>query len=70
LKIAILYVANDSLKRRLKKLGLRRSTDEDQLDEAVSFIEHELKNAGKMLGYRMLHVKCRRKGFQIFAPTI
>jgi hypothetical protein len=65
-----LHISERTLKRRLHNLKLyRRKHFSDDLLVAM-FIEDQLQAAGKMHGYRWMHLKCRQNGLTVTQDTV
>ena len=52
-------------RRILRKLGLRRFTDENIILHVAIFIEKQLQGSGKLRGYRWMQNKCVQDGLSV-----
>lgn len=54
-----------TLKRKLRILGLNRKKKFSSLTDIVVFLEKELSTAGRMCGYRWMHLRCIQEGLVV-----
>ena len=60
-----IVMSKTTLKRHLKKLGLYRRKNYSDMCDVALFIMAQLNTSDKMLGYRMMHLKCIQEGFVV-----
>ena len=67
-----LSVSLKTLKRTLRRLGLRRRQPlcRDQLIDAIELIQIELKGSGQCIGYRSMWKRLQNKGLVVSANSV
>ena len=65
-----IVISKRSLQNHLKRLGLFRKKYFSDIHDVGLFINEQLKKSGKLLGYRLMHLKCIQNGFTVTQETV
>ena len=65
-----IILSSRTLKRVLKRYRLYRRNYKTDLLEVVFFIEKELRECGKLHGYRWMHIKCIQNRLVVSQETV
>ena len=59
-----------TLKRIMKRSNLFRRKNFTDIVDVALFLVDELENSGKLLGYKLMHLKCRQEGLVVTQDTV
>ncbi len=64
-------ISKRTLQRLCRKLNLFRRKNQTDIEEIASFVQSEMATSGRLQGYRWLHLRAIRRGYEeLFSKTL
>lgn len=63
-------ISGRTLRNVLRRAGLYRRKNYSDVVDVACFVMREIEGSAKMLGYRMMHIKCIQQGFVVKRETV